>query len=144
MAKHVVIVGAGFGGLAAARKLAHADVQITLIDRRNHHLFQPLLYQVATGGLSPADIAQPIRRLVRGQQNCRVLLAEVQSVDAKEQTLQTTAGPIRYDWCVLFNRSHPCLLRKRSMGRSCAWAQIDRRCTLHSAPRAAGVRASRT
>ncbi len=101
MAKRVVIVGAGFGGLAAARKLADADVQITLIDRRNHHLFQPLLYQVATGGLSPADIAQPIRRLVRGQQNCRVLLAEVQSVDAQEQTLQTTAGPIRYDWCVL-------------------------------------------
>ncbi|NNF53321.1 MAG: NAD(P)/FAD-dependent oxidoreductase [Acidimicrobiales bacterium] len=101
MPKRVIIVGAGFGGLAAARKLADADVEITLIDRRNHHLFQPLLYQVATGGLSPADIAQPIRRIVRGQQNCRVLLAEVQSVDANEQTLQTTAGPIHYDWCVL-------------------------------------------
>ncbi len=101
MAKQVVIVGAGFGGLAAARKLANVSVQITLIDRRNHHLFQPLLYQVATGGLSPADIAQPIRRIVRGQQNCRVLLAEVQSVDAQEQTLQTTAGPLHYDWCVL-------------------------------------------
>ena len=73
----VVIVGAGFGGLTAARALKRAPVGITLVDRRNHHLFQPLLYQVATAGLSPAEIAWPIRRLFRRQPNVRVLLGEV-------------------------------------------------------------------
>jgi len=68
---HVVIVDAGFGGLADARALARAKVDVTLIDRRNHHLFQPLLYQVATAGLSPADIAAPIRAILRGQRNDR-------------------------------------------------------------------------
>ena len=101
MTKRVVIVGAGFGGMAAAKRLADVDVEVTLIDRRNHHLFQPLLYQVATGGLSPADIAQPIRRLVRRQTNCRVLLAEVLDVDPEERTLRTDADVLDYDWCVL-------------------------------------------
>jgi NADH dehydrogenase len=87
--------------MAVARGLAEAPVDITLIDRRNHHLFQPLLYQVATGGLSPADIAQPIRRLVRGQRNCRVLLAEVDDVDPDERTLHTADESLNYDWCVL-------------------------------------------
>ena len=101
MKKHVVVVGAGFGGMAVARSLAKAPVDVTLIDRRNHHLFQPLLYQVATGGLSPADIAQPIRRLVRGQNNCRVLLADVTDLKPDEQTLHAGDEEIRYDWCVL-------------------------------------------
>ncbi|MGI9613029.1 MAG: NAD(P)/FAD-dependent oxidoreductase [Acidimicrobiales bacterium] len=101
MRKQVVVVGAGFGGMAVARSLAKAPVHVTLIDRRNHHLFQPLLYQVATGGLSPADIAQPIRRLIRGQRNCRVLLAEVTELDPDAQTLRAGDEEIRYDWCVL-------------------------------------------
>ncbi len=78
---HVVIVGGGFGGLAAARGLADAPVRVTLIDRRNHHLFQPLLYQVATAGLNPADIAAPIRTMLADQTNARVLLGEVIDVD---------------------------------------------------------------
>src|SRR5215470_7845366 len=77
----VVIVGAGFGGLAAARALRSAAVDITLIDRHNYHLFQPLLYQVATASLSPADIAQPIRSILKDQANARVLLGEVTGID---------------------------------------------------------------
>src|SRR5215211_7783704 len=72
----VLIIGGGFGGLAAARELRNARVRVTLIDRQNHHLFQPLLYQVATAALSPADIAEPLRRIVRKQENCEVILAE--------------------------------------------------------------------
>jgi len=75
---HIVVIGGGFGGLAAARALAHAPVRITLIDRRNHHLFQPLLYQVATAALNASDIARPIRRILRQQANCEVILGEVE------------------------------------------------------------------
>ena len=78
---HVVIVGGGFGGLAAAKALAKAPVRITLLDRRNHHLFQPLLYQVATAALNPADIAYPIRAALATQRNVRVLLADVKTID---------------------------------------------------------------
>ena len=74
---HIVIIGGGFGGLAAARALRRSDARITLVDRKNHHVFQPLLYQVATAGLSPGDIASPIRWILRRQDNIRVLLAEV-------------------------------------------------------------------
>ncbi|MDX2342790.1 MAG: FAD-dependent oxidoreductase, partial [Acidimicrobiia bacterium] len=73
MAQKVVIIGGGFAGLTTAQRLKRADVEITLIDRTNHHLFQPLLYQVATGGLSPADIATPIRYILRRQKNVRVI-----------------------------------------------------------------------
>ena len=82
MPPHVVIVGGGFGGLAAARALAGRTVQVTVLDRRNHHVFQPLLYQVATAGLSPSDIAAPLRRILRRQANATVLLGEVARVDA--------------------------------------------------------------
>jgi NADH dehydrogenase len=101
----VVIVGGGFGGLQAAKALADAPVQVTLVDRRNHHLFQPLLYQVATAALSPADIAQPIRSVLRGQRNVDVVLAEVDAIDvaAKEVLLdeeqQTRRLP--YDYLIL-------------------------------------------
>lgn len=78
---HVVIVGGGFAGLNAAKVLKRAPVSVTLIDRRNHHLFQPPLYQVATGGLSPADIATPIRALLSKQKNARVILGEVDRID---------------------------------------------------------------
>src|SRR5947209_5839988 len=77
----VVIVGGGFGGLNAALALSRAPVQITLLDRRNFHLFQPLLYQVATGGLSPANIAAPLRAVLKRQKNTDVLLAEAQDID---------------------------------------------------------------
>ena len=76
-----MVVGAGFGGLEAARKLARSPVDVTVIDRHNYHLFQPLLYQVATAALSPADIAQPIRAVLRHQRNATVLLDEVIGVD---------------------------------------------------------------
>jgi NADH dehydrogenase len=99
--RQVIIVGAGFGGLWAARGLARLPVEVTLIDRQNHHLFQPLLYQVATAGLSPADIAWPIRRLVRGERNIRVLLGEVTAVDPERKVVMLGDGPIAYDWLVL-------------------------------------------
>ena len=75
--KRVVVVGGGFGGLAAVKGLKHAEVDVTLVDRQNYHLFQPLAYQVATGALSAAEIATPLRRILRRQRNVRVLLAEV-------------------------------------------------------------------
>ena len=100
--EHVVIVGGGFGGLQAAKKLAGAPVRITLVDRLNHHLFQPLLYQVAMAGLSPSDIAVPIRAALHKQKNVRVLLDEAVGVDLADRTIQLrTAGPIHYDKLVL-------------------------------------------
>ena len=95
---HVVIVGAGFGGLEAARGLAGAPVRVTVVDRRNHHLFQPLLYQVATAALSPADIAYPIRSILRRQKNADVVLAEVVSIDPdRRQVALRDGGTISYD-----------------------------------------------
>ena len=101
MAPHVVIVGGGFGGLAAAKALAKAPVRITLLDRRNHHLFQPLLYQVATAALNPADIAYPIRAALATQHNVRVLLAEVESIDVDAKKVKLDDGEIQYDYLVL-------------------------------------------
>jgi NADH:ubiquinone reductase (H+-translocating) len=98
---HVVIVGAGFGGLNAARALRRANVRVTIIDRRNHHLFQPLLYQVATAALSPANIAYPIRSIVRRNLNTRVLLEEAQAVDLDARCVTTTGGDIKYDFLIL-------------------------------------------
>jgi len=97
----VVIVGAGFAGLSVAKRLATAPVDITLIDRENHHLFQPLLYQVATAGLSPADIAWPIRGLVRHQRNTRVLLGAVTGVDRVRKRVIMAGRNIAYDVLVL-------------------------------------------
>ncbi|HEX8903583.1 MAG TPA: FAD-dependent oxidoreductase, partial [Longimicrobiaceae bacterium] len=84
---NVVVVGGGFGGLWAARALRNAPVTVTLVDRRNHHLFQPLLYQVATAALSPADIAAPIRSVLRRQKNAEVLMGEVVDVDRAARQL---------------------------------------------------------
>ena len=97
----VIIVGAGFAGLTVAKRLAKAPVDITLIDRENYHLFQPLLYQVATAGLSPADIAWPIRGLVRDQRNTRVLLGEVTGVDHARKRVNMGGRNIAYDVLVL-------------------------------------------
>jgi NADH dehydrogenase len=98
----VIIVGGGFAGLAAARALRRSPVRITIIDRHNHHVFQPLLYQVATAGLSPAEIAAPIRWILRRQQNVRVLLAEVERVDAPARQVVLAGGEVvSYDALVV-------------------------------------------
>lgn len=99
---HVVIAGAGFGGLNAAKALGRAGVEVTLIDQRNHHVFQPLLYQVATAGLSPADIAAPIRAILRNDANTRVLLDRVAGIDAPgRRVLLAEGAPVAYDWLIL-------------------------------------------
>jgi NADH:ubiquinone reductase (H+-translocating) len=97
----VVIVGGGFGGLYTARALRRAPVHVTIVDRRNHHLFQPLLYQVATAALNPADIAAPIRSVFRGWPNVSVLLAEAVAVDLQTKTLVLADGTLSYDYLVL-------------------------------------------
>lgn len=98
---HVVIVGGGFGGLAAARALGKAPVGVTVIDRTNHHVFQPLLYQVATAALSPAHIAAPIRDVLRNQPNTEVLMGEVTGVDTAARQVLTNDRVIPYDYLVL-------------------------------------------
>ncbi len=98
---HVVIVGAGFGGLQAARALRDAPVEVTVIDRNNHHLFQPLLYQVATAVLSPADICAPIRGVLSKQKNAEVLLGEVTGVDVQEQRVLMQDQTVPYDYLIL-------------------------------------------
>ena len=98
---HVVVVGAGFGGLNAVLSLSRVRVRVTVVDRRNHHLFQPLLYQVATAALSPADIAYPIRAIFRKQENATVLLAEAGSVDRSARELVLSDGRLGFDYLVL-------------------------------------------
>ena len=114
---HVVIVGGGFGGLTAAKALKRKPVRVTLVDRQNHHLFQMLLYQVATAGLSPGDIASPIRWILRRQANARVLMADVQRVDAAAKALITDVGPMRVRLPDPRARRDPLLLRPRRVAR---------------------------
>jgi NADH dehydrogenase len=99
--KRAVIIGAGFGGLVAARRLARGPVQITLIDRTNHHTFQPLLYQVATAGLSPGEIAAPIRWIFRGCRNVEVLLGEAQDIDLAHRVVKLPDAEIPYDYLIV-------------------------------------------
>src|SRR5207302_10708907 len=100
--KHkVVILGGGFGGLAAAQKLKRAPVEVALIDRRNFHLFQPLLYQVATGSLSPGEIAAPLRAVLRSQKNARVLLGEAVSLDARGHRVILADGAVPYHFLIV-------------------------------------------
>src|SRR5262244_3706168 len=110
--KRVVIIGGGFAGIAAAHALRHADAEVVLIDRRNHHIFQPLLYQVATAVLSPAEIAAPIRQLEAKQRNVTVVLAEVTGVDVASRTIEaTTPGAgvrkIAFDYLVVATGMRP-------------------------------------
>jgi NADH:ubiquinone reductase (H+-translocating) len=97
----VVIAGGGFGGLYAAKALRHAPVEVTLVDRRNFHLFQPLLYQVATGSLSAGEIAAPLRSLLRDQKNARVLLGDAVELDATGRRLMLADGAVPYDWLIV-------------------------------------------
>jgi len=99
--KKIVVIGAGFGGLTAVQGLKNADVEITLIDKRNHHLFQPLLYQVATAGLSPSDIAWPIRSILAKQDNVRVVLGDVINVDADAKKVYADVGDYNYDQLII-------------------------------------------
>lgn len=98
----VLIVGGGFGGLAAAKRMRSVPVDVTLLDRRNYHLFQPLLYQVATGVLSPANIASPLRGILRHHRNCRVLMGQVIDFDlAGQRVIMREGEPIHYDWLIV-------------------------------------------
>lgn len=97
----VVIVGAGFGGLAAARALKHIPVRVVLIDRHNYHVFQPLLYQVATAGLEPSSIARPVRTILRGQPRFEFRMTELTGLDAPGRRVHTTSGDIPFDFCIL-------------------------------------------
>jgi NADH:quinone reductase (non-electrogenic) len=98
---HVVIIGGGFGGLRAARDLRRAPVRVTLIDRRNHHLFQPLLYEVATANLNPSDIATPLRKILRRQRNCTVLLGDVMAIDPDARLVILADETIPYDYLIV-------------------------------------------
>jgi len=97
---HVVIIGGGFGGLNAAKSLRSAPVSVTLVDRHNHHVFQPLLYQVATAGLSPGDIASPIRWILRGQRNLQVLLADARAIHPDRKIVELDLGELPYDYLI--------------------------------------------
>ena len=98
---HVIVLGGGFGGLWATRALASAPVRVTLVDRANHHLFQPLLYQVATAGLSAVDIAAPLRHLLRGQENVEVRLDEVRVIDLAQRRVTLDGGTLDYDFLIV-------------------------------------------
>ena len=98
---HVVVVGGGFGGLYAAKALGRAAVKVTLIDKRNFHLFQPLLYQVATGTLSPADISSPLRSILSSNKNTQVLLDEVVDIDPQQKKVFLSAQELAYDTLIV-------------------------------------------
>src|SRR5690242_1182828 len=101
MTPHVIIVGGGFGGLSAARHLRGADVRVTLIDKRNYHLFRPMLYQVATGLLSADEISGPLRSIFSHQKNIDVLLDEVTDINVDRRIVHVTRGELRYDFLIL-------------------------------------------
>src|SRR5262245_40843137 len=97
----VVIIGGGFGGIWAVKALSRAAVDITVVDRQNHHCFQPLLYQVATAALSPADVAWPIRHMLKRQRNVTVLMEEVRAIDAAKRLVLTDVGSVPYEYLVI-------------------------------------------
>ena len=107
----VVIIGGGFGGLYAARTLRNTAAQVTLIDRRNHHLFQPLLYQVATGGLSPGDIASPLRAILNRSDNIEVIQAHVTDIDPAAHRVILRDGEVEYDSLIVAAGAHHALFR---------------------------------
>jgi NADH:ubiquinone reductase (H+-translocating) len=138
----VVIVGAGFGGLACAKALRHAEVQVTVIDRHNYHLFQPLLYQVATAALSPGDIAVPIRSMFRGHANTRVFLGDVTDIDTARQHVITENLVVPYDYLVVATGATHSYFGKEAWARHApGLKRVDdataiRRCVLEAFERA--------
>ena len=105
----VIIIGGGFGGLNAAQKLKKAEVDLLLIDRNNYHLFQPLLYQVATAALSPANIASPIRQTLKNQENATILMANVEAIDKEKRKIFTSGGDIfDYDYLIVATGARHC------------------------------------
>jgi NADH:ubiquinone reductase (H+-translocating) len=98
---HVVVIGGGFAGMQVVRAIPHGEARITLIDRQNHHLFQPLLYQVATAGLSAVDIAQPIRAVFADRPNFEVIMGEVRSIEVATRTMVHSRGKLKYDYLVV-------------------------------------------
>src|SRR6476660_8542230 len=98
---HIVIIGAGFGGLNVARQLRDAPVRVTVIDRQNYHLFQPLLYQVATASLNPSDISSPIRRIIRRQRNSEVMLGDVTGFELERRCVILADGEVPYDSLII-------------------------------------------
>ena len=141
---HVVILGAGFGGLNAAQGLRNAPVDVTVVDRRNYHLFQPLLYQVATAALSPAQIATPIRRILARQKNATVLMEKIDGIDTQARLVITEKPPHRLRLSGGRNRRPPCLFRPRRMGRDGARPEDHRRRDGDPRPHPDGLRRGRS
>ena len=148
----MIIVGGGFGGLYAARALAGAPVTVTLLDRRNHHVFQPLLYQVAAAALSPGDIASPIRWILRRQANVEVLLADVRRVDASRRTVVLAGladggvlpdSEMTYDYLILATGSTHAYFGHDDWRDIAPGLKIARGRARHPPAGAAGVRARR-
>ncbi len=138
---HVVIVGAGFGGLETAQRLRNAPVQITLIDRHNYHLFQPLLYQVAIAGLVPSQIAYPLRTIFRKQKNLTFQMGEVTSIDFKGRYIRSNGSVIAYDYLVLAVGGQTNFFGLNARGRERLPAKKHRRCHGHAQSSTADVRA---
>ncbi len=125
----VVIVGGGFAGIHAARGLRHLPVDVTVLDRRNHHTFQPLLYQVALAVLSPADIAQPIRTILRHQQNTEVLMDTVNAIDVHARRVGLASGAqLPYDYLVLATGATHSYFGKDAVGKGCSRPEEHRGC----------------
>ena len=139
---HVVIVGGGFGGTHAAHTLRNAPVSVTVIDRTNHSIFHPLLYQVASAGLSSDEIAVPIRFMLRRQRNSDVMMAEVIAVDVQQRRVQMGARQLSYDYLVLATGSHYNYFGHDDWPRFAFELEDDRGRSAHSAQNPAGVRAS--
>ena len=129
---HVVIIGGGFAGLNAAKQLRDADVAVTIVDQHNHHTFQPLLYQVATASLSPADIAGPIRAILRRQTNLSVILAEVTGIDLARGVVHMGTDELAYDYLIYCGRLDRLLFRSRRVGKIRWWTEDARRRRAHA------------
>ena len=138
--RRVVVLGGGFAGLNAAMELAKLPVDVTLVDRKNYHTFQPLLYQVALAVLSPADIAQPIRSILRDHPNIEVLMDEAVGFDLDRRQVRLKTGAVLgYDYLIVATGSTHSYFGHEELGQAGAGAEDDRRCAGDAPPGAAGV-----